>query len=232
MVLKEFIDTILAKLSGGVQSDDRQIHPRLVYNTMLPIRSRLISQKINKKQKISDWTYQIVPCIKLIEVDSSLCPCLPPRGCSVLRSEKKIPKPLSGLTFMAIAGLYSVDMQVRYQYTTQTEFTRSKGGKYTGNTKKGRYIINDEYLYLYGEDLPEYVVFKAILYDPLKAWEFISACPDPDAPGSSLCQNPLEEEFQIDADLEDTLVELTLNRFLEKFKAEELDLIANNAMPK
>lgn len=232
MVLRAFIDTIVSELSGGVQSDDRQLHPKLVYYTMLPIRSALITNKINKKQKISDWTYQTVPCIKLIEVDASLCPCIPPSGCTVMRSEKKLPKPLSGLTFLAIQGVYSSDMKIKFNYTTKSGFSRNSGGKYTSCSKsRNTFMIMDDYIYVYGEEIPHYVVMRAILYDPQKAYEFISACQETgntiENPSSN-CTGPLDMEFTIDPDLEAPLMDLTVQKLKENFLRQYSDKIAHN----
>lgn len=230
MVLKTFIDTIISAVSGGVQSDDRQINPKFVYHTLLPIRSRLISQKINKKQKISDWTYQTIPCIKLIPVDAVMCPCVPPDGCKVMRSEKKIPKPLTGLTFMAIEGLYIPDMSERIIYTTKIGMERSKGGKYTSGNKNRKFMIVDEYIYVYGEHIPDHVVLRGILYDPLKALDFKGDCEESGLGPNTECLSPIDLDFPIDADLEEPLMDLTLDKIREKYEEKNLDVITNNSL--
>ena len=159
MTIRNILDTIISYQSGGVQSDDRRLHPKLIYNTLLGIRSTLIVNKINKKQLISDWTQQLLPCLKFISVDISLCPCIPPRGCTVMRSERRIPKFLSSLSYIAIEGLFTADLTTKFTYTTRSSFNTIKGNKYT-STKIKKFMVVDDYIYVNGDDIPEVMVLK------------------------------------------------------------------------
>lgn len=226
MNIRNALDTILSYQSGGIQTDDRRLHPQVVYKTLLGIRSTLITNKINKKQFISDWTYQILPHVEFISVDASLCPCLPPSGCSVMRSKLRVPKFLSGLSYNAIEGLYSADMRVKFSYTSRASLNTIKGNKYTsGNTKS--FMIVDGYIYAYGKNIPEVMLLKGILFDPTQSKPFLSKCP---GPGEVLdvCQSILDFDLYIDPDLQDPLLEMTKEKLRIGF-GQTGDTITHNA---
>lgn len=227
MTIRNILDTILSYQSGGIQSDDRRLHPKLVYNTLLGIRSTLIVNKINKKQFISDWTYQILPCVEFISVDTSLCPCIPPRGCSVMRSKLRIPKFLSSLSYHAIEGLYTADMATKFTYTTRSSFNTIKGNKYTSTTVKN-FMIVDGYIYVYGKDIPEVMILKGILLDPMESRKFTSNC---SGPGEILedCSSILDIDIYIDPDLQDPLLEMTKEKLRLGFNSDNKDSITSNA---
>ena len=98
MKIGEIVQRVQSLYSKGVHSDDSRLSARHIYNKLLTVRARLISQEAKKKQKISQWNYQTISCIELIKVPAHECPCLPPIGCDMLRSKYKLPKPLSGLS--------------------------------------------------------------------------------------------------------------------------------------
>ena len=113
MIVKELIQRVQALYSKGVKSDDSRLSSRHIYNKLLSVRARLISQEAKKKQRISQWNYQTIPCIKMIEVPAHDCPCLPPIGCKILRSEHKIPSPLSGLSGDLIDWVRTIDKHIK-----------------------------------------------------------------------------------------------------------------------
>ena len=85
MLVDELIERIKFTFSKGVSSDDFRLSARYIYSVFLSTRSLLISREIKKKQRVSNWNYQKIPCIELIEVSPSDCPCLPNKGCDILK---------------------------------------------------------------------------------------------------------------------------------------------------
>jgi len=59
MTIKEIIQRVQSLYSKGVQSDDVRLEDRHIYNKMITVRSKLISQEAKKRQKINQWNYQI-----------------------------------------------------------------------------------------------------------------------------------------------------------------------------
>ena len=213
MLLKDIIARVQSLYSRGVETDDSALTSRHIYNKLLSVRSLLISQKINKKQKISDWVYQILPCVQMIEVDESMCPCIPPKGCTVMRSKEKIPKSLSGLSYQFIAGVFTPDMRKRFSYSTRKALSFSKGNKYTSGGNK--YLIEEGYLYAYGQYVPNYLTVKMILEDPLEVSKF-NTCQEPMGPEEN-CKSPLDREFLIDGDLVEPLIRISIEELIGDF---------------
>jgi len=92
MLIKEIIQRIQSLYSKGVQSDDTRLTDRHIYNKMVTVRSKLVSQEAKKKQKINQWSYQTLSCVELIKAQPNECPCIAPPGCEILRSKYPIPK--------------------------------------------------------------------------------------------------------------------------------------------
>src|SRR5690606_20582736 len=113
MTTGEIIQRIQSLYSKGVNSDDSRLSNRHIYNKLLTVRSRIISQEAKKKQRISSWNYQTIPCIELIKVEAHNCPCIPPLGCQILRSRYPLPKPLSGLSGELIKNVTSIDRTIK-----------------------------------------------------------------------------------------------------------------------
>ena len=89
MLVKEIIQRIQSLYSKGVQSSDSRLTARHIFNKVLTVRTKLLSQQSAKKQKISDWNYQTISCVELIEIPPHQCPCIPPLGCELVRSKFK-----------------------------------------------------------------------------------------------------------------------------------------------
>ena len=75
MKIGEIVQRVQSLYSKGVHSDDSRLSARHIYNKLLTVRARLISQEAKKKQKISQWNYQTISCIELIKVPAHECPC-------------------------------------------------------------------------------------------------------------------------------------------------------------
>lgn len=213
MLTKDIISRVQNLYSRGVETDDTVLTPRHIYNKLLTVRSLLISQKLNKKQRVSDWVYQVLPCVEMIEIDESVCPCIPPKGCIVMRSKEKIPKSLSGLTYQFISGVFTPDFRKRFSYSTRKSLSFSKWNKYTSSGF--RYLIEGEYLYAYGESIPKYLTVKMILEDPNEVSRF-SSCQAQSDP-SDMCLSPLDREFPIDADLVEPLIRMSIEELVGEF---------------
>lgn len=203
MALRQIIDSIIAPIVGGISSDDTKLRPRLIYELMLPVRSSLLTNKLNKKQKLSEWTYQLLPCVDIEQVDASVCPCAPPSGCIVGRSKTKIPQPLTGLSFQALE-VYTLDLSSKFQYTSQRGLSLSKGNKYAKKDSV-KYMVVNNYLYFYGPYIPKAVAVKIILNNPIEALPFLDNC---DSLGGNSCVSPLDMDFPLDPDLVRVMTDL------------------------
>lgn len=226
MKIKEVIQRVQSLYSKGVQSDDSRLTNRHIYNKLITVRAKLLRQRKNKKQKLSQWNYQILPCVELIEASKSECPCMPEIGCRILRTKHKLPKPISGLSGHLIDSVTSIDGSIVYDETTFKEKKFKKGNKYTKS--KIDYYIRNEYLYLTHRDGPEVISITGLFEDPVEVENFPNICDkDPDCKDCNNCTSPLDKEFPLDMDLIDTTVELSLNELIQVFNANMEDTTNN-----
>jgi len=225
MKIKEIIQRVQSLYSKGVDSDDTRLASRHIYNKILTVRSRLISQEAKKKQKISAWNYQTISCIELIPVEAHECPCLPPLGCKILRSKYKIPMPLSGLSGDLIKSIHSIDRSVKIDEMSMTSAKYQKGNKYTA--KKITYFVESEYIYISTPVNLKVIAMTALFEDPIAVIQFQGLCEE--CIDCNNCIDYLETDFPIDNDMIDTLIELSLQELVVMFSQVQED-VSNNSI--
>ena len=222
MLLKEILQRVQSLYSKGVQSDDTRLKPRHTYNKLLTGRSKLLSQQAKKKQKISDWNYVILPCVELIKVSSHDCPCLPQIGCKVYRTKYPLPRPMTNLNVHLIDWVLTLGGDRKFNEKTRDGQRNLKGNKYTKATDT--FVLENSHAYFYGKDLPKVVKIKLLAEDPIKALDYPSICDGEDCEDCTDCVSAFDKEFPIDADLIDTLVELTYGELVDGFSKMQQDL--------
>lgn len=225
MLIRDLIQRIQSLYSKGVQSDDSRLTPRHIYNKMMTVRSKLIYQKANKKQKLNQWNFQTIPCIELIKAPIHECPCLPPVGCEILKTKYPLPKPISNLTNHIIQSVTSLDGSVLYSETAWAEYKYKIGNKYTA--KKPDYFIRNGYLYITHKTGPKVITVTGLFEDPLEVEKFPSYC-DEDCAECKDCGDYLDKEFPIDNDLIDTLIEFCIQELIVMFSQSEQDKTNNS----
>lgn len=225
MLIKEIIQRIQSLYSKGVQSDDTRLSDRHIYNKMVTVRSKLISQEAKKKQKINQWSYQTLNCVEVIEVPIHECPCLPPIGCSILRSKYTIPKPLTDLNSHLIQSVTSIDGQIVFSEIGWVEKKYKASNKYTAN--KPDYFIRNDYLYITVRSGLKVITLTGLFDDPLEVERFPSYCED--CTDCIDCESPMDKEFPMDNDMIDTLVDMCKQELLEQFIQMTEDLTNNTS---
>lgn len=225
MKVKKLIDRVQSIYSKGVQSDDSRLSNRLIYNKLLTTRSKLISQKIKKKQRVSQWNYQTIPCVKLVEVPKHQCPCIPPVGCKILRSEHKLPEPISGFNEDLIQSVTSIERSIKIDRISINAVNFQRGNKYTST--KVNFFVQDGYIYLTTPTDISIISIVALFENPIEVKNFLSYCSD--CVECNKCIDYLEEDFPIDNDMIDTLIELTLNEVVILF-SKSIEDVSNNSI--
>ncbi len=222
----EIIQRVQSLYSKGVQSDDSRLTPRHIYSVLISNRSRIISQQINRREKISQWVYQDIPCIELIKAPIHECPCLPDIGCTFLKSKYRLPDPLVSNRGHAIQHVTSIDGSIIYSETSWTERKYKSGRKYT--SKVPDYFIRNGHLMISYYRGPKIVTMRGLFEDPLEVDEFINYCPDECTEDCIDCDSIFEEEFPLDPKNIQTLIEMSLKELLEIFSS-SLEDITNNS---
>lgn len=215
MTIGELIQRVQSLYSKGVQSDDSRLSSRHIYNKLLTVRSRLLSQQAKKKQKISQWNYQTIPCLKLIEAPINECPCLPPIGCKIYRSEFPLPEVMTDYNGHLIESVTSIDGSIIYDEITWKEKKYKSANRYTKN--KPDYFIRgekDKYIYItYKENATQIIALTALFENPLEAMSYIGYCDE----DTIDCESPLDKNFPIDLDMVDALIEITVQELVLLF---------------
>ena len=223
MKVNEIIQRIQSLYSKGAQSDSSRLTPRHIYNKFLTVRTKLLSEKAKKKQKISDWNYQAISCIELIKVENHECPCIPVKGCKVMRSNYKLPKVMTDYNNNLIDYVMNIDNQERFDPSNRVEMLYLEGNKYTAH--KRRYVLENGYIYVYGREVPILIKMRALFEDPLEAANFSSYCPKEE---SECPEDIFEMDFPMDADQIDTMIELTVQELVVLFSQNAEDLTNDN----
>ena len=224
MLISEVIQRIQSLYSKGVESDDSRLVPRRIYNKALTVRSKLISQQAKKKQKISQWDYQTIPCVKLIEAPIHECPCVPPIGCSIYRSEEPLPNPMSDLNRHLIQSVSSLDGKIFFGEIMWSEVKYKYANRYTAN--KPDYFIKNNYLYItHKKNVPVVVSVTGLWEDPVSVYNFASLCDNAFTEDS--CVSPLDMEFPMSSDMIDTLIEMAVQELIMVFGRVPEDLTNN-----
>lgn len=213
----ETVGTIIQRIqslySKGVQSDDSRLTPRHIYSKMVTVRNRLLFQKSNKKQKINQWNYQVLPCVELIAAPIHECPCLPPVGCQILRSKNPLPKPLSGLNNHLLQYVSSLDGSIIYSEVSFQEYKYKKGNKYTSN--KPDYWVHNGYLYITHKSGPKLITASGIFEDPLAQENYTPYCEE--CEDCKECESMLDKVFPLDGELIEPLIELATQELVVLF---------------
>lgn len=213
MILGELIQRIQSAYSKGVQSDDSRLSSRHIYNKLISVRITLLSQKSNKKQRLSEGTYQVLPCVKLIKAPAHECPCLPPVGCEISKTEQKIPKPIMGINGPLVQYVTSLEGSVVYSPISWKGYGYKKGNKFT--QFKPDYFEKDSHYYLTTRKSPKGIVISQVCEDPLEAMRFKNMCDD--CIDCQDCSRIFDMEFPMDGDLIEPLIEISAAELIDRF---------------
>ena len=178
LLIKEIIQRVQSLYSKGAQSDDSRLSQRHIYSKLISLRSKYISQQAKKRQKLNQWNFQTLPCVEVIKVPQSLCPCVTVPGCDILRTKYPLPKPLSNLNNHLIQSVTSVDGNTIFSEIQWNEVKYKASSKYTST--KPDFFINDGYLYIIGLIQKmrhlKVITITGLFEDPLSAEDFPSIC--------------------------------------------------------
>lgn len=220
MKVNELIQRVQSIYSKGAASDNSRLSNRHIYSKLVSSRSRLLEQKLNKRQKISQWNYMDLSCVELMPAMKHECACIPQIGCELLVSRYKIPKPITSTISHTIQYVTSNDGIIKYDETTWTAIRNKKGNKYT--SKNPEFFIKDGYLYITHKTGAKILTISLLAHNPEEVWDFPSYCDD--CKECSICYDIEEKEFPIDEDDVDTLVDMAYKELIGPFMQAREDL--------
>ena len=234
MLVSEAIQRVQSLYSRGVQSQDSRLTSRHIWNKLLGVRAKLIVQQSNKNQPISQWTYQTIPCIQLIQAASYECPCIPAAGCMLLRSKYPIPEPIIALKGSLIQSVSSLDGSLILDDTTFSMSKYSSGNKFT--SKKPQYLVYKDYLFVTISKYLKVVQMTLVAENPEEVWNFPSfcesfpdSCDDTTNECTDCCMSPLDRVFPLDSDTIDTAIQMASNELISVFTQMREDKFNNSS---
>jgi len=222
MLVGELIQRIQSLYSKGVQSDDSRLTSRHIYNKLVGVRSRLLSEELKVKQKLGIWNYQTLSCVELIKTPQHECVCLPPLGCMFLKTKYQLPKTFTGKDKPIIQAITTIDGNIIFSETTWLEKKYKQYNKYTSN--KPDYYIKNNYLYITSNSELKIISITAVFEDPLSVYAFPSYCP---SDIYDECESIFDKEFPIDSDKTDMLIEFSVQELMQLFNQNREDLTNN-----
>lgn len=225
MLIGEVIQRVQSLYSKGVQSDDSRLSSRHIYNKLVTVRTKLLSQKAAKKQKISQWSYQTLPCIELVPALYYESSYLPAIGCQILKSRYPFPKLITDLNEHVIQSVTSVDGEVIYSEINWSEKKYKKANKYTAS--KPDFVIRNNYLFVTHKNGPKIITATGLFEDPIEAENYPRYCPDTSGVNPD-CINILDKRFPMEDELIDTLIEVSANELIVLFSKGVEDLTNNS----
>lgn len=221
MKIIELIDRVQNLYSKGVKSDDSRLRNRLIYNKLQSVAVMLISQKAKKKQFLSLSNFQTLSCIKLVKASAHQCPCVPPKGCNFYISEQILPNIITNHNGFLINYVANLTGDIIFSYKPWEDFKYLKGEKYTQNFPY--YTFVDNKLLIYYHSSPEIITIQAVFEDLLISLKSRQYCDN-----NTKCFNILEQEFPIESDLIEPLIEISALELIEKFN-QSLEDKTNNS---
>ena len=213
----EVISRIQAMYSKGAASDDSRLSARHIYSKIKTSRSFLLKKELDRRksaQSISEWNIQTIPCVSMVLVPPHECPCAPPVGCKILRSECPIPKPIqSNLTGPYLTDVTSLDGSTVFTATTWARKKYRNADKFTSS--KPDYFLRDEYLYLTVNTDLEAVSLSGIFEDPDEAEDFITECTCHEEKDFKIdCKAHYDRWLKMDEYLVEPLIDLVMKELL------------------
>lgn len=217
MKINELIQRIQSLYSKGVESDDSRLTNRHIYNKILSIRTRLISEDRINNRKVSPWNQDTLSCVELESIPAYDCPCILPATCKrVLRSKHRIPKAIEGM----ITAINSVENSIKIDLVNKNSARYIGGNKYTGS--KVNSFIEEDYLYVIKDTSIGVVQMRGVFEDPIQVDLFNALC---DATCEDCnCDPVTDKEFSLEAGKVDRLIEMCVRELIEVFRSSLEDL--------
>lgn len=195
MLLEEVLQRVHSAYSRGVQSKDTRLTSRHIYSATCTARNILLGQQVDRNYTISQWSYQPLPCIRLIKSSFIECNIKVPDGCSVLRSEYKIPKIISAKGKDMIQSISTLNGEIELYRTSFSTRKYASGNKYTA--KSFRFLIYNGYIYITIAEELKAITMSAAWDSPVEAYLYPEFCNSE----SSVCKDIFEMEYPLDGDL-------------------------------
>jgi hypothetical protein len=168
---------------------------------MKVVRARLTYEKANKNYKLTDQSFQFIPCLKLDEGYLNECPCVKP-DCTISMS-CELPKILNWRNNVLLHVTTLEGNTIPQISLKKMQYQKYK----KANFSKYGWFIHNNRLVVVGDIRLCIVSLKGLFEDPLEL-ENINIC---NTEGQDLgipCYDPTTDEFPIDSELVEIMYKL------------------------
>lgn len=197
---------------SGYHPDELPWSNKYLIYKMLEVRAGAMEVALDAGKGISEFSLQTLPCVEMVEMDRSECPCAPASGCYWLKSKEPLPRPVritsvTGTVANSENPRFTFIKWDRFQYVPKSRNVSTRNGRFWTIRDTGS---EGAYLYLYGDRFLELVSVSGIWENPMHAEAFAS-CGEVDL--GAKC-NPLDVDFYTDASMRDRIVDITWQKLL------------------
>ena len=226
MTNKETVERVKSLYQTGVSSDDNRMSDRLIYSVISTAKAMVLRQEVSKNRKLSERNYDFLECVPLSKAEAHDCPCAPPSGCLILKSDCTLPRPLHTKNGEYIT-VSSIDGSKSFPKTTWLAKSKKKGNKYTSKTQDS--FFKDDYLYITAPT-NDAITLKTItvmgIFEDISDF-YCNYCEDCDDDATSGCTAPLDKEFKLDYALIERVIEVAVSELIRMFSLRQDDKLNN-----
>jgi len=164
MTFNEIAYNILNLIRAGRSSQDEHISLRQIKFNVLHYRAMFIRRDYARNGKITRHLEQDLRCLKLEKTDMSRCCDGFNTGCTILKTEQKIPRTVrfhfkEAITFVGAAdGMSSIHLIEPYMAKMASY------AKYTGTNRKA--FMLEDYMYILNAEGMENINIRGVFEDP------------------------------------------------------------------
>lgn len=164
----KIISDIRNLATSGSNPIDFRIEDSQILYWINEIRSKLISQAVQKRQDISDTWLQTISCMELIEVDKSEC-CEIKSNCTILRTKYTIADTVETSADNSIIRVETLNGTI-ISKSTPFEINYNSGNKYTSG--KAKWYLKNNYMYIVNNAFLKYINIIGLFENPAELAQY------------------------------------------------------------
>lgn len=212
MIIRDLIQRVTTLYSKGAENDDTRLSDKYVYSKLLSSRSRILEQKLNKRQHVNEFNYQTLK-IEMEQVNPVDCVGYELPGCNISQSVNDLPETLNSIYNQGIKSVSTLDGvltgSIEYSRKTFEETKYSKGNKYTNKSGNSYHTLGRK-IRVVSEKTPRYLLVRGLFADPI-------AVAEANGDICSTCGDIRDLDFAIDPAEVEALITLTIQECVVSF---------------
>lgn len=218
---RDLVEYVMTSLDRqGFPSDDIRLSKKLIYHSLLDMRTSYIKRSKISRQGIGRENVQTIPCMKMEEADTNICPCRPPTGCLWLKTKEPIPKSIY------LTSVTNSNAAFKADYVEWSQF-KNKINSRANKSNTRYYTILDTgegpYIYLYNDIFLENISLSGLWEDPNHAAYFTS-CGEETKMQKELRCNPLDTPIYMDGNMTDVILKMTIDLLARNGQISSIDI--------